>query len=53
MEHLKLDGHIHGNTYIRIVDSYSCVNMILFRQLFLHKYKVCFNEFKIKFLGLT
>lgn len=23
--------------------------MILFRQLFLHKYKVCFNEFKIKF----
>lgn len=40
MEHLKLDGHIHGNTYIRIVDS--CVNMILFRQLFLHKYKRLF-----------
>lgn len=54
MGHLKLDGHIYGNTYIRNcrqlcehdsiypVDSYFCINI-----------NVCFNEFKIKFLGLT
>lgn len=40
MEYLKFDGYIYGNIYIRIVDS--CVNMILFRQLFLYKYKSMF-----------